>query len=506
MIEHDPRTVDLGDYLGVLRRHRVLIAVFTLLAVGMAAAYVALAPRTYASTSKVLVKPVTADPFASPGPIDQVISIETEREIVTSEAVAGPAAELLSGETTARDILEGTSVVSPPDTQILEITVTGATAEEARDRAQALADSYIKFKTSQALESAAALQASSEQELQRLDGELQGAEERLDQAAAGSATARQATAQRDIIRGQIAILRNRLSSLGVASPDPGDVIAPAELPTSPASPNATLDLMVALFLGGIAGVLVAFARDRSDDGIRDPAEVEAIIGAPILAAIPHSHGRRARRQGLATLERSGGAAAEAFRAVAARLLHGGGPKRLMVVGAMEAGETAIAAANIGVALTQTGQRIGLVDTDFHAPSMHALFGVGNDRGLSTALDNGDPSASATRIEAVERLLVMPTGRAPAEPASALHPARVQRVLDELLGLVDIAILLVAPVAASADAVTLATHVDGVVVIADGRHVTKSALARTRREIAGVGGRLLGLIVVNGDAAWDASGR
>ena len=161
MIEHDPRTVDLGDYLGVLKRHRVLIAVFTLLAVGMAAAYVALAPRTYASTSKVLVKPVTADPFDSPGPIDQVISIETEREIVTSEAVAGPAAEHLGGETTARDILEGTSVVSPPDTQILEITVTGATAEEARDRAQALADSYIEFKTSQALESVAGLRTSS---------------------------------------------------------------------------------------------------------------------------------------------------------------------------------------------------------------------------------------------------------------------------------------------------------------------------------------------------------
>ncbi len=65
--------------------------------------------------------------------------------------------------------------------------------------------------------------------------------------------------------------------------------------------------------------------------------------------------------------------------------------RTLVVAAPGPGEGAsTVAANLAVVTAQAGTRVVLVDADLRRPAQHALFGVANERGLSTVLAETGP--------------------------------------------------------------------------------------------------------------------
>jgi capsular polysaccharide biosynthesis protein len=60
----------------------------------------------------------------------------------------------------------------------------------------------------------------------------------------------------------------------------------AALPTEAASPNLMLNILLALVLGGILGVCLAFLLEHLDDSWRTPEEAEQISGVPTFGIIP----------------------------------------------------------------------------------------------------------------------------------------------------------------------------------------------------------------------------
>jgi protein tyrosine kinase modulator len=64
------------------------------------------------------------------------------------------------------------------------------------------------------------------------------------------------------------------------------VWAPATLPETPVSPNPLQNGIIALVLGGLLGVVLAFLLEYIDDSWESPEEVEEISGLPIFGVIP----------------------------------------------------------------------------------------------------------------------------------------------------------------------------------------------------------------------------
>lgn len=60
----------------------------------------------------------------------------------------------------------------------------------------------------------------------------------------------------------------------------------AMVPRAPAGPEPVRNGVLALVLGGLFGIGLAFVLERLDDSWRSPEEVEQISGAPTLGAIP----------------------------------------------------------------------------------------------------------------------------------------------------------------------------------------------------------------------------
>ncbi len=80
------------------------------------------------------------------------------------------------------------------------------------------------------------------------------------------------------------VFRNEVAD--IMKMDNVQVIDYAVTPTSPVSPNVTMNTAVGLLVGLVAGLIIAFLRYMLDDTIKDADDVSAIIGAPVIGKIP----------------------------------------------------------------------------------------------------------------------------------------------------------------------------------------------------------------------------
>ena len=89
----------------------------------------------------------------------------------------------------------------------------------------------------------------------------------------------------DIVNTTVSIFQSEIGEL--MNVDNVNVLNPAELPAnpSPVSPNVTLNIAIALVLGAMAGVGLAFLLEYLDTTIKSEADIEKILGLPVIGVI-----------------------------------------------------------------------------------------------------------------------------------------------------------------------------------------------------------------------------
>lgn len=127
----------------------------------------------------------------------------------------------------------------------------------------------------------------------------------------------------------------------------------------------------------------------------------------------------------------------------------------------EAG-TVSAAANLAVTMAQGGKRTVLVEADLRRPSIHDLFGLPSEPGLTEALlTDGAISLKKTQVE---NLSLLASGARPPNPADLLGSKKVDEIIASLKKEYDLVIFNTPPVLAASDAAVLGGKVDGLVLI------------------------------------------
>jgi len=292
--------------------------------------------------------------------------------------------------------------------------------------------------------------------------------------------------------------RDQVTSSGASQQhDPLNVtlVTPANRPAAPAGLGKKTLLPVGAILGLILGFGAIFVRDRFDDRVRDRADLERCLDAPVLAEIPHQ--RDPAVDPAFVFERAPlSRAAEAYRYLCTRLQPylapsaAGGEMVLLVTG-VEGGEgRTSAAANLATAMAYAGSRVILVDADTRHPSLGELFGVGERAGL-TDLVVGRASRDEVAIPTdVPGLKLVTLGRLPDWPAEMLQVARLGQAFAKLKTIADVIVVDTAPVLAVSDAITMALVSDLVMVVADVRRTSRRAASAAAQEIRGTGPRTI----------------
>jgi capsular exopolysaccharide synthesis family protein len=154
-------------------------------------------------------------------------------------------------------------------------------------------------------------------------------------------------------------------------------------------------------------------------------------------------------------------------------------------------------ANLAVVSAQAGRKVVLVDADLRRPTLHQIYGLDNEAGLTTAMMDEAALASPPLQETgVEGLSVLTSGPLPPNPAELMGSRRMEEVIAALAEGADQIFFDTPPVVAVTDAAVLSTKVDGVLlVISAGRTRREYARSAVQR-LEQVNARLVGTVLTN----------
>ncbi len=159
-------------------------------------------------------------------------------------------------------------------------------------------------------------------------------------------------------------------------------------------------------------------------------------------------------------------------------------------------------ANLGVTFAQAGNRVVLVDCDLRRPTLHKLFGVPNDKGLTSMLLADQSAALPLLGTPVEGLRLLPSGPPPPNPSELLGSKRLEAAIARLQEEADLLLFDSPPVLAVSDAAVLARRVDDVLLVVSAGKTKRDQASRARQVFDRTGARILGVVLNN--ARLDAS--
>ncbi len=150
--------------------------------------------------------------------------------------------------------------------------------------------------------------------------------------------------------------------------------------------------------------------------------------------------------------------------------------------------------NLGIVMAQTGARVIVVDADMRKPSQHRNFRVSKTEGLSKILGGLSAPEACIQKNVVPNLDLIPAGTRPPNPSELLGSARMAALLEELRKRYDYVFLDTPPLTVVADALVVAPHVAGTVLVARQRQTTYDELKDCAEAIRRINADLLGVIV------------
>lgn len=494
-----PQSLELRSYLKILSRRRwIILATFLTVVVSTALVTWRLTP-VYEGLAKIEVLPTSSSDEAGQlleSVFDPNRGLQTQVEIVQSQEVLGIAARELKLPST-EELREDVSVELVADTQIMEIRVQHERPDEARDRAQVLAESYITYRRDQGLERLVRASEGIGNDIEEVKAQIADLDARTSQSPELASSLR---AERDRAIIQLSTLESTLRQLPEAEEvrqGGGSIITPAELPTEPVSPKKALNLVLALVVGAVLGLGLALIAENLDDRLKSPEDVERLVGAPILGYIPLVKEWKEGQPKLATLGESAAGAAEAYRTLKTnlRFVSLERPLRTILVTSpvAEAGKST-SAANLATALAQGGSKVVLVSGDLRRPSVHKFFGLTNSKGLLDLLNSEVALEDALQTGKVPNLRLLATGGLPPNPTEILGSERFARLLAQLRSLADFVVIDAPPVLGLGDTSAMASKVDGVLVVIRTNLVTKREVTHATDQLKKAGGKVVGCIL------------
>jgi capsular exopolysaccharide synthesis family protein len=136
------------------------------------------------------------------------------------------------------------------------------------------------------------------------------------------------------------------------------------------------------------------------------------------------------------------------------------------------------------------------------PRLHKIFQVAPNPGLSNLLaDEGVASlADAARsISEVENLSLLPCGPLPPNPAELLQGNHMERLLEEIGDLFDVAVFDTPPLVSVTDAAVLSQYICSVVLVIRSFSTQREIVSHAKDIITETKSRVLGLVLNNADA-------
>jgi capsular exopolysaccharide synthesis family protein len=348
----------LRRYVETIRERLWIVGLAMLVTTTIAIVYVVTATKTYEATAQILATPLaTDDPVIHTLPLvfessDPTRDVQTAAQFTKNLQVADRVKADIKSPLSGQSLLNKVTAEPVAQSNIIAVTATGDSPEQAKTLADAFANATIEERTDEVHKSVQVALPTLQAQLGR----------------SGNSSLSQTLAT------EIA----QLQTLASTNDPSMRIQTEAELPTSQASPRPLLSIAGGLLAGLVLGVVGAFASDSLDPRLRREAQLRRLYQLPILGRIP----KESRKVGRTPLSprRLSAAGIEAYRTLRASLeateATDGLPSHvILVTGPSPAEGKSTTAANLASSLALSGKTVILIEADLRRPALGKALGL-----------------------------------------------------------------------------------------------------------------------------------
>jgi capsular exopolysaccharide synthesis family protein len=272
----------------------------------------------------------------------------------------------------------------------------------------------------------------------------------------------------------------------------------ASVPTAPVRPQPLNNTMLSGMIGLMIAASIVFLIEYMNDTVRTPEEIQHVFGIPLVGFIAEIQSFGKGEADVYVKRQPRSPVSEAFRSLRTNLEFSAIDKPLktiLVTGAEVGDGKTTVAVNLASIIAQGGKKVLLLDADLRRPRVHRYLGMHNKAGLT------DLFRETHRIEEIKHdfeqsssssMSVISSGSLPPNPAELLGSRKMEAILKDLAGAVDI-VVIDSPPAMVADAQILAAKVDGVLLVMTPGRTHLGAIRSLHEQMTTAGAHILGFV-------------
>jgi len=263
-------------------------------------------------------------------------------------------------------------------------------------------------------------------------------------------------------------------------------------PRSPSSPRKMLNIALGTMVGLAGGLGLAFLFENLDTTLYSLEQIETVTKAKVLAQIP----KVKQRQPVITLN-GNSPYGDAFRRLQTNLFipDYGRPLRTLLVTSTKPDEgKSTIVANLALVMAQSRNKVIVVDCDLRRPSLHQVFDLPNDVGLSSILTGEATLEDSMQQSEIPRVQVLTSGPLPHNPTDLLGSPEMSDLLARLAHQFDKVLLDAPALLPVIDAAVIAPGVDGTLLVVERDRVRWGDLQTVLRQLTLSRANLIGVAV------------
>ena len=285
------------------------------------------------------------------------------------------------------------------------------------------------------------------------------------------------------------------------------ILSRAALPRWPSFPNNQLLLSLAVVCSIFIGILLAFAVEQLDSGLRSMEQVEKLFGMAPLGLVPalNELGQIGKKPASYLLKYPNSIFSESIRTLYANLPlsdDNGPAKRILITSSVpNEGKTSISA-SLARSLSSQGRKVLVLDCDFRKGVIHESFGVTQSPGLTEYFNGVATLDEVLRHDSKSDADFITVGRHSSTPLSFQAHGKLKELLDTLgedSGY-HLIILDSPPVLAVSDTRMLTGFVDETLLVVRWAKTRRDQVHRALKEIMAAGSKVGGIVLSRVDVA------
>jgi tyrosine-protein kinase Etk/Wzc len=221
------------------------------------------------------------------------------------------------------------------------------------------------------------------------------------------------------------------------------VIDSAAVARQPIGAKPLAILSIAVLLGLLVSLITIWLLRTLRVVVEDPETIEAQLGLPVYATVPHSKSELALDRRLKKGEGTGELlavkfpeddAVESLRSLRTTLhfaLLDAQQNSLLITGSSPGLGKSFISKNLGAVLAQLGKRVVIIDADMRRGHINKEFGLPRAMGVSEFVTGQATLENIIKPTSVPNLYVVTTGQIPPNPSELLMHSRFEELLKQL---------------------------------------------------------------------------